>query len=359
MKPAVFLTALLLGFGHAIAAEPAAVEASTSARAANAESTRAELAELRSQMRDLSARMAKLSTELGDSGPRTYALRYLGNPDRALLGVVLGTDPKGARITAVTPDSPAARAGLRDGDVIVAIDGQRIANAKDPSQSLIDARTRLADLKDGQDVRIEWERNAKAQPALQLKASRRAAYSWPRVVVGDSGDVVDIEQLDAGTRAAVDKALVIARSVDGKQIRTDVDRSLRQARLAIHRAMPWQGLNLVPLNADLGRYFGIERGALVVSSDDSTAPGLRSGDVIVEVGGSAITDPGEVMRALRDHSPGENVPMKVLRERKTLALSVRTPEFNSIFDIPAPPPPPAPPAPPRPPAPPMRGVDAL
>lgn len=370
MKRTLLPIALWLGLGTASAAEPLpSAPAGAAGQAPTTEAARAELAELRTQMRELSTRMAKLSTELGDAGPRAYALRYLGNPDRALLGVVLAADPKGARISAVTPDSPAARAGLRDGDVIVAIDGHRLANAKNPEEALRTTRERLGDLKDGQDVRIDWERGAKAQPMLHVKASRRTAYTWPRIMAGAPGSVVELEQLDAGTRASVDQALAIARSVDTDRIRADVDHSLRQARVAMHRAMPWRGLNLVPLNADLGRYFGTARGTLVVSVEASAGSGLRGGDVITEVAGEKVADPGEVMRALRDHAPGENVPVKVLRERKAVALTIRTPEFNSIFDIPPPPAPPQPPAPPvapkaasaptppAPPAPPPGAVD--
>ena len=38
--------------------------------------------------------MAALSSELGEGGPRSYAYRYIGDPDRAMIGVVLGEDEK-------------------------------------------------------------------------------------------------------------------------------------------------------------------------------------------------------------------------------------------------------------------------
>lgn len=366
MKHTLLLTALLLGLGTASAAEPvpAGTDDSVKDGAARIESTRAELAELRTQMRELSGRMAKLSTELGDVGPRTYALRYLGDPDRALVGLVLAQDPKGARISAVTPDGPAARAGLRDGDVIVAVDGRRIANAKDPGDGLREARERLGNLKEGQEVRLAWERGAKAQPELTLKAARRAAFNWPQVVMAEPGNVVRIEDLDKETRAHVDRALDAARSIDHEKIRADTDRAMRRAEVAMRRAMPWWGLNLVPLNPDLGRYFGADRGALVVSANASAGGGLRGGDVITEVAGEKISDPGDAMRALRDQPAEREVPLKVLRERKTLTLNVKAPEYQSIFSVPPVPPlPPAPPsprtpaAPPSPPAPPSGPAD--
>lgn len=351
MKRTLLLASLLLCLGNASAAEPVAAKPDDTNRdgAERFESARAELAELRTQMSELSGRMAKLSTELGDVGPRAYALRYLGDPDRALIGLVLTDDAKGVRISAVTPDSPAARAGLRDGDVIVAIDGKRVADAKEPANGLRGARERLGNLKDGQEVRIAWERGAKAQPDLTLKAARRAAYNWPQVVMSEPGNVVRFEDLDDKTRAQVDHALATARSIDHEKIRADVDRAMRSAQDAMRHAMPWWGLNLVPLNPDLGRYFGTDKGALVISADPQSSTGLRGGDVITEVAGEKIADPGDAMRALRDHATGKEVPFKVLRERKTLALNIKAPEYQSIFSVP--PLPPVPPAPPTPKAP--------
>ncbi len=47
--------------------------------------------------------------------------------DRVMLGVgIERAEGGGARVTGVIPDSPAARAGLREGDVIVAVDGQPV-----------------------------------------------------------------------------------------------------------------------------------------------------------------------------------------------------------------------------------------
>lgn len=47
---------------------------------------------------------------------------------RLAIGVQLEPDRAGATVAATTPDSPAARAGLRRGDVIVSIDGARVAD---------------------------------------------------------------------------------------------------------------------------------------------------------------------------------------------------------------------------------------
>src|ERR1700729_635647 len=93
-------------------------------------SERRELDQLRDQMRELSRKMADLSEKVGDVGPRAYAYRYLGNPDRGLLGVVLEGDEHGLRVKAVTPGSAADKAGIRNNDVIVAVDGKPLGGEK-------------------------------------------------------------------------------------------------------------------------------------------------------------------------------------------------------------------------------------
>ena len=70
-------------------ARPTRARAPSDADAAKTEEARKELAELRTQMQELSRKMAALSSELGEGGPRSYAYRYIGDPDRAMIGVVL------------------------------------------------------------------------------------------------------------------------------------------------------------------------------------------------------------------------------------------------------------------------------
>jgi hypothetical protein len=106
------------------------------------------------------------------------------------------------------------------------------------------------------------------------------------------------------------------------------------------------------LNADLGRYFGTEKGVLVIAADQESLPGIRTGDVITSIAGETIDRPEDALRALRDQASGKDVPIKILRDRKTLALNMKAPAFNSIFDMrAAPPAPPTPPSVPAPPAP--------
>jgi len=381
MKTPLPLLVLALACAQAGAVDPPAATADPDA-------TRKELGELRQQMSDLSRRMAELSRELGDTGPRAYALRYLNEPDRAIIGVVLsGGEDGSVLITGVTPDGPAARAGLRSGDVITAIDGQKIST-RNADASLAQARSLLDGLKAGQEVRLGWRRDGKAQPELKLAAERREAAQWSRLFVdrseGPDGTRLRIEDaglppdLDEKVRRATAHARLAATdagrqaeharvvAIDGAAGATLTTRLAKDganlARLDIVRdAMPWWNINLASLNPDLGRYFGTDEGVLVLQAGERALPGLKPGDVIQSVAGRKVVRPEDALRALRDQPAGSDVDVRVLRDRKTLALKTKAPEYKAIFDVdfnapPAPPAPPSPPAaagaPPSPPAPP-------
>jgi hypothetical protein len=148
-----------------------------------------------------------------------------------------------------------------------------------------------------------------------------------------------------------------ARAYEREQARMELQTAratrsaMKQGAPMVHVTMPWWGLNLAPLNADLGHYFGADKGVLVIAADDDSLPGIKAGDVITSIAGETVNRPEDALRALRDQESGKEVPIKLLRDRKTLALNMKAPAFNSIFNLRvAPPAPPAPPATPTPPA---------
>lgn len=308
------------------AARTDAEAARTQAESARADAQR-ELEQMRGQMRELSRKMADLSMKLGDVGPRTYAFRYLGDPDRGMIGVVLAPDKNGLRVDAVTPGGPADKAGVRDGDVLTAIDGRKLAGE--------DGGDALHDLKIGQGVKLTVLHDGKSRE-FALKAERREPF-----VFSDAFGKGGLLPPDFDHRIQLKVHDAMRHAGDGMQ----------ELRLLT----PWWGLNLAALNPDLGGYFGTDNGVLVLSADADSYKGLKSGDVLQEVGGHAVKRPEDALRLLRDAPAGSEVKMQVLRQRKPVTLSLKAPEFKGIF-VPPPPPPPAPPAMPAPPAPPAAPV---
>ncbi|MDR3388014.1 MAG: PDZ domain-containing protein [Rudaea sp.] len=334
-----------------------------------AETARRELEAMREQMRELSRKMAEVSARLGDVGPRAYSYRYLGDPQRAMIGVVLAGSKQGVRISAVTPGGPADKAGVRDGDIVVAVDGKAVASGDEGHDAALKV---LHDLKLGQTVKLDVLRSGK-QSEITVKAERREPYNFA-YAFGDM-DTHDLEQLShlgetiaAAIPPDLDKRVneQVQRAVS--QAERTAERASERAQAQVQRALehvsfstPWWGLNLVSLNPDLGGYFGADRGVLVLSDSNDSLKGLKSGDVLLEVAGQKVERPEDALRLLREQPTGSDVRVQVLRQRKNLSLSMKAPEFKGIFVPPPPPPPPVPPvpavppppAPPAPPAPPV------
>lgn len=351
----------------------------------DAEAARRDLEQMRVQMRDLSRRMAELSTKLGDVGPRAYAYRYVGDPDRGMIGVVLSKDEHGLRVTAVTPGGPADKAGIKNGDVIVAVNGADIVGkptgqGKSPAQA-------LRDVKIGQEVKLSVLREAK-KIETAIKAERREPYNLAGAFggnlgelgrLGELGKLGELEKLDAledlenGAELPPDFNERIQEQVEratheaeraAERSQMTREQTQRTTQRAIERAentmqnlslsMPWWGLNLASLNPDLGAYFGADRGVLVLSADADASKTLKSGDILLGIGGKRVERPEDALRLLREQPGGGELKVEVLRQHKAQILSMRAPEFKSIF---VPPPPrapraPTPPAAPAPPAPP-------
>lgn len=333
---------------HASARAEAAAAAQGYATPAEEAAARDELDKLRNEMRDLGRRMGEISLRLGEGGPSKFAWRYLGDSDRAMIGVVMRPTDKGVQIAAVTPGGPADKAGVRNEDLLLAINGKKVGR-----DELGTARALLQELKIDQPVKLSLSRDGK-NLEVTATAARREALSWPKVMAGLERD----HDIDLNI------------DIDPERIRQEVERSVADARVHIDRhlrdagnlqqlrdlrinLMPWWGMNLAPLNPDLANYFGTDQGVLVLSADPRNMPELKGGDILQSVAGTPVDSPSDVMRRLRDADAGSDIKLGVLRQKKALTLNTKVPQYKTMFPVPpAPPAPPTPPTPPTAPAPP-------
>lgn len=230
---------------------------------------------------------------------------------RGRIGVVVKTDPDatndkiGARIEAVTPGSPADKAGLKAGDIITRFDGTALGG-------------------------VAAESDEDSGPGMKLIDLARAL---------DPGDTVQVEYR-RGT--ANNKASIVAEELGGN-MRIEMPEMGDMPEMSLPKMWggpgngpgaftwtigddAWGGIELVSLNPDLGAYFGTPDGVLVVrASEDSTLP-LKGGDVIMAIGGRKPTSPMHAMRILRSYDEGETVSIDVLRKQKRSTLTWKVPE---------------------------------
>ena len=105
---------------------------------------------------------------------------------------------------------------------------------------------------------------------------------------------------------------------------------------------PWIGASVYPLSPEFSNYLGLiaERGAMImeiVPNGPADKAGLRGGNRRVQVGNSLIIIGGDVItelnsekvnssddliRTIRDHRPGDNIKLKILRNGRFLRVNV-------------------------------------
>ena len=116
--------------------------------------TRAKLEEARARLDKAAREVAELSTQLGENV--RHDIRVIdGGPRRAVLGIQVDpdSDNEGVRVLSVSPGGPAAEAGLRDSDVIIALDGVATTGS-DPDRTLIDADAQGQARAEGEGARV-------------------------------------------------------------------------------------------------------------------------------------------------------------------------------------------------------------
>ena len=225
---------------------------------------------------------------------------------RARLGLKVNlrareTDSIGAYVDAVTPNGPAANAGIRSGDVIVRVDGKSVLTGESPSR---DDRESLPGLR-----LIELAATLEPQDTIPVEFRRGRERKSVTVVTGDEPTVVFRGRPGA---AAFD----FRYPAEGRAVAPG-ERILVEGPFMYG---PLANLELAPLNPDLGQYFGTTAGVLVISVPGDFELGLKGGDVVLAVDGRKPESPSHLLRILRSYRDGETFKLDVLRNRKRLSV---------------------------------------
>jgi len=238
-------------------------------------------------------------------------------PRRARLGVSVNmrardTDTVGAYLLSVTPNGPAARAGLRSGDIIVRLDGKTLTGGPataNPDQSVPGLKLieLAAKLPPSDTVAVEYRRD-KERRTTQLITGDEANFSF---------------------RFGEDEAPGATGRTELRRIRPDMVTRMpdhvgeMRFPLSYTFAGELADLELAPINADLGRYFGVTDGVLVIDVPEDSRLNLKGGDVVLSVDGREAGDPGHLLRILQSYEQGEEVKLEIVRMKKRETITGR------------------------------------
>jgi serine protease Do len=199
----------------------------------------------------------------------------------------------GVEVTSVDEDSPAAKAGVKVGDVVLEYNGQRVEG--------IEQFLRLVrETPVGRQVKLLISRSGATQTLTATTGSRNVKdFVW-------SGDFTPFRMPEIHI--------------------PDMP----------HPLVMWQsrtlGVESESLNSQLGEYFGAKEGVLVRSVIKGSAAekaGLKAGDVITKIGGHKVTSPSDISHILRSLSSTKAVPVTIVRDRKESSVSVTIEEKSS------------------------------
>lgn len=257
-----------------------------------------------------------------DRGARDRTFSFSFGPEdfqvgigRGRLGVLVDLTPDpardsvGARVAGVTPGGPADRAGVRTGDLIVRLNGTRLAPAtgqprdeNEDEQSRPGMRLiRLASRLDGGDtVRLELRRDNR--PITVTLVAQES----------------DVDRM-------VRRFERVRELVPG-EVHPRVPRTLGRVQVMAFGSRALADLELVRVNPGLAQYFGTSEGLLVVDGPSDSLLGLRSGDVILSIGGRRPTSPAQAMRILSTYEPREVVRFEIMRQKRRTTINGRMPE---------------------------------
>ena len=302
-----------------IVAAAALALGATQGQAADQADLEQRLEDAQRRLEQAAREVAELSSEAGSPAMmREFEFRLPPPARRAMLGVNLGGSEQGGgvRVNGVSPGGPAEEAGVRTGDVIVAIQAKPVTTGRELVQV-------MEAIEPGDKVALELKRDGKP-----VKLSVEARPLDRVLFVGNAG-MPALPMI----HGLPDMAPMAGIAMAGEP----------------HWLLEeWGDAELASLSPRLGRYFGAEKGVLVVRAPEESTLGLQDGDVILTIGGREPQDGRHAMRILRSYQPGEAVELSILRDRRaqTLRGSVpKRPERDVLRRrLPSPPAVPTPPA---------------
>lgn len=260
--------------------------------------------------------------------PEPFEIRLERGPDRmmqfvmnrrARLGLKVNlraraSDSIGAYVDAVTPNGPAAKAGIQSGDIITKVDGKTVlaggqAEAGNGRESLPGLRLieLAARLQPNDTVAVEFRRGKDRKTVSVVTADDPDILF--RAEPGGRGFGLRYPGPDGPRRMAL-------------QLGEDVEDHIHGPAAFLY-GLPLADLELAPLNPDLGRYFGATEGVLVISAPKDSELGLRGGDVVLAVDGRKPAGPSHFLRILRSYERGESFKIEVLRSQKRETVTGR------------------------------------
>jgi C-terminal processing protease CtpA/Prc len=259
------------------------------------------------QMERAAEQLAERSERMGDETWMRLPMGPQFHGSHAMLGINIddarssgGDSSDGVRVVSVSPGGPADTAGLKANDVIVSLGGKALhGDAKSSAQKQL--LTVMHDAKPDAPMALEYRRDGKVQKTQ-----------------------ITPKSLEEFTADAVTHGL---RGLDGLDGLDGMGDHINEQFMRIGRRDPggFGSAELADLSPGLGRYFGTDKGLLVVRAPKDDRLKLQDGDVILDIDGRIPGTASHAFEILSSYRAGETLKLHVMRQQKKLELPIEIP----------------------------------
>jgi len=203
---------------------------------------------------------------------------------------------EGVLVNGVVEDSPAEKAGIEEGDVIISFDGKKTNS--------IEGLTRQV-------------RKTSPGTEVEIKAIRDGEEKVFEVTISESSS---------------------SNSYDSNPEKVKVERkTISPFKWNFHSGLKL-GVAIQDLTEQLGDYFGIKKGeGVLITEVEKESPaekaGLKAGDVIVQVDNEKVSGSDDVRQIISEKEKGDEVSLKVLRDKRLKDFSVTLAETEEEYSF--------------------------
>lgn len=209
------------------------------------------------------------------------------------------------RIFLVEPSSPAERAGIQEGDTLLALDGTDVRQREISLTKLLVPDHRIV-------VRVRRDGNRKD---FRVTVDETPGYVMSRMP--PMAPMSPMSPMAVRVYSGEELPRRVAPATAGMPPVAAMPPGMMGSMWIFNDAVG--GAKLETINEGLGRALGTKAGVLVLRALPGTPAyesGLRDGDVILNAGGKAVSSVRELLGALREGDLENGVKLAILRERK-------------------------------------------
>lgn len=256
---------------------------------------------------DVSVRLHKLKTLEGMRAPGAWS--YNGNDNfnfdlfsedanHAMLGVTTEKADQGVEVQSITKESAAAKAGLKENDIITKIDDKKIEDPDDLSKE-------IKNHKPGDKVTVTYLRDKKEQKVI----AELGKWKGVNVFTTTPGFKMDMGDMNLG-------------------------RTIPRVGTPFGQNWSWAGggpkLGLSVQDTEEGK------GVKVIEVDEESnaaKAGIKEDDVITEVDGKAVNGADEMAKMVKENKDKVSIMVKLQRAGKTQNIELKMPRKIKTADL--------------------------